>query len=69
MTPALIAPQRALPKCPVCGKIAYSAGGIHPQCAANREGRLLRAQQPAKNSSAPINPADNPQSLPLSGVS
>lgn len=32
--PLFVAPPRQPGKiCPICGKRAYSAGGIHPQCA------------------------------------
>ena len=30
------------PICPVCGKTAYSHGGIHPQCATKRADTLAR---------------------------
>lgn len=29
--------------CPICGKVSYSAGGIHPQCAVQRAATLLDA--------------------------
>ncbi len=35
-------------QCPVCKKPAYSKGGIHPQCAANRFSTLARADQKAR---------------------
>jgi hypothetical protein len=35
--PKLVGPLRAV--CPVCGKTAYSPGGIHPQCAVVRADR------------------------------
>ena len=77
MTPALVAPVRERPKCPVCGKVSYSAAGIHPQCAANREdaGRRLleRAKREAEAAAAQAagfttHPAANPSSLPLPGA-
>lgn len=34
--PAPLIPQKSNTRCPVCGEISYSAGGIHPQCAAER---------------------------------
>ena len=47
------------PVCPVCGKTAYSQGGIHPQCAVSKADKIVRetrkvadakilATQPAK---------------------
>jgi hypothetical protein len=39
-TPVPAVPLRAL--CPVCGKIAYSHGGIHPQCAMFRADKVVR---------------------------
>jgi hypothetical protein len=32
----LIAARATRAACPVCGKVSYSATGIHPQCAMNR---------------------------------
>jgi hypothetical protein len=55
MTPALIGPQRERPKCPVCGKVSYSAAGIHPQCAVSRADAKLRSLRPAKDA-APRKP-------------
>lgn len=34
---------RVMPECPVCGKPAYSQGGIHPQCASERADQVVRA--------------------------
>lgn len=48
MTPALIAPVRERPKCPVCGKVSYSAAGIHPQCASHRADAATRLLQREK---------------------
>lgn len=48
MTPALIAPARERPKCPVCGKASYSPAGIHPQCAVHRADASLRLVLKAK---------------------
>jgi hypothetical protein len=28
--------------CPVCGKVAYSLGGVHPQCAIKRADIAVR---------------------------
>jgi hypothetical protein len=39
--PKALEPVRAV--CPVCGKTAYSRGGIHPQCAAIRADKVRRA--------------------------
>src|SRR3954447_16566833 len=36
------------PVCPVCGKTAYSRGGIHPQCAASRADRVTRDKAAAR---------------------
>lgn len=30
--------------CPVCGKVAYSRGGVHPQCALARADAAVRAK-------------------------
>jgi hypothetical protein len=30
--------------CPVCGKVAYSLGGVHPQCALARADAAVRAK-------------------------
>jgi hypothetical protein len=40
----VIVPQTPRNLCPICGKAAYSAGGIHPQCAMQQadEPRLVR---------------------------
>jgi hypothetical protein len=57
MTPALIAPVRERPKCPVCGKVSYSSAGIHPQCAVNRADAklrlILKAKREAEAAAAP----------------
>jgi hypothetical protein len=52
MTPAPIGYRREMPVCPVCGKISYSVGGIHPQCAVSRADERLRVPGPAKKSTA-----------------
>jgi hypothetical protein len=51
--PKFIDPVRAL--CPVCGKTAYSQGGIHPQCAVLRADRLAPRpkERPVKIKRAP----------------
>ncbi|QDU89241.1 hypothetical protein Pla175_26280 [Pirellulimonas nuda] len=39
-------------KCPVCGHVSYSIGGIHPQChsvMADRKRRELRAEEARAN--------------------
>lgn len=38
--------------CPVCGKISYSVGRIHPQCAAAQAGAVLDAAAAAKRVAA-----------------
>ena len=43
--PLPLVPQPARKSCPVCGQVAYSSNGIHPQCAvlqadAPRQARL-----------------------------
>ncbi len=40
----VIVPQPAKHLCPVCGKPAYSLGGVHPQCAIQQadEPRVLK---------------------------
>jgi hypothetical protein len=45
------APLRAI--CPVCGKTAYSSGGIHPQCGVTRADAELKAAQRAAAAAAP----------------
>jgi hypothetical protein len=52
MTPALIAPVRERPKCPVCGKVSYSAAGIHPQCASHRADAATRLREREKLAAA-----------------
>jgi len=42
--PKLVGPARAV--CPVCRTTAYSAGGIHPQCAAVQADRLAPRMKP-----------------------
>jgi hypothetical protein len=48
--PKATVPVRAV--CPVCGKTAYSRGGIHPQCAAARADKVRRAVGKAAATSA-----------------
>ena len=38
--PKMVGPVRAT--CPVCGKTAYSHGGIHPQCAVSQADAVSR---------------------------
>jgi endogenous inhibitor of DNA gyrase (YacG/DUF329 family) len=45
--PKLIRSARA--NCPVCGKTAYSHGGIHPQCAVDRADKVDRIVLTAGN--------------------
>lgn len=55
-TPLAADSQRAV--CPVCGKTAYSRGGIHPQCGVIRaDAELKAAQRAAASSVAAIEPA------------
>jgi hypothetical protein len=35
------------PRCPVCNKVTYSHGGIHPQCSAEQEGKEFKAAEKA----------------------
>lgn len=51
------APLRAI--CPVCGKTAYSSGGIHPQCGVTRADAALKAAQRAAALAAPAALAGN----------
>ena len=39
----IIVPQTPRNLCPICGKAAYSLGGIHPQCAMQQADRDRRA--------------------------
>jgi hypothetical protein len=50
--PKFIDPVRAL--CPVCGKTAYSQGGIHPQCAVLRADRLAQGAAGQDQASTPM---------------
>lgn len=52
-TPLIPDPPRKL--CPVCGEVAYSMGGIHPQCAVRKadEQRLLRSRRATKPGKVP----------------
>jgi hypothetical protein len=43
--------------CPVCGKVSYSAGGIHPQCAAKRADVPPDRPRGAKDKPAATKPA------------
>jgi hypothetical protein len=55
-TPLADASQRAV--CPVCGKTAYSRGGIHPQCGVTRaDAELKAAQRAAASAVAALEPA------------
>jgi hypothetical protein len=36
-----------MPTCPVCGKATYSRGGIHPQCASERQDKVIMAARRA----------------------
>jgi hypothetical protein len=49
----VIVPPPPKPLCPVCGKPAYSLGGVHPQCAMEKadEPRILKLR--ATRSSEP----------------
>lgn len=46
--PAAFPPLRERPNCPVCGKVSYSLGGMHPQCAVVRADASLQASRKAK---------------------
>ena len=52
--PKVIRPVRAI--CPVCGKTAYSHGGIHPQCAVDRADKADRIVLKARNADLAIQP-------------
>jgi hypothetical protein len=43
--PKTVEPVR--PVCPVCGKTAYSQGGIHPQCAVTQADKVAREKRSA----------------------
>lgn len=49
-TPLGETPRR--PVCPICGKPAYSAGGVHPQCSMSRENATLRSARKAAEAAA-----------------
>lgn len=40
-------PTQLMPNCPVCGKVTYSRGGIHPQCASERQDKIVTAARQA----------------------
>jgi hypothetical protein len=42
--PEIIGDRFAVRICPVCGKRAYSAGGVHPQCAVRQADAPRQAQ-------------------------
>lgn len=46
-------------RCPVCGKTAYSRGGIHPQCATARSDAEFKALKKAEALTTPA-PATTP---------
>jgi hypothetical protein len=52
--PKVFGPAR--PTCPVCGETAYSRGGIHPQCAVNREDQADQVVLKAQNAALPTPP-------------
>jgi hypothetical protein len=52
--PKVIGPARAV--CPVCGKTAYSYGGIHPQCAVDRADKADRIVLKARDAVLAIQP-------------
>jgi hypothetical protein len=52
--PKVIRPVRAI--CPVCGKTAYSHGGIHPQCAVERADNADKVISKASNAALAIHP-------------
>jgi hypothetical protein len=41
--------QVARKNCPVCGKVAYSLSGEHPQCALTRFDAAFKARQKKRN--------------------
>ena len=55
--PLYDSPQRSRRVCPVCGKVAYSRGGIHPQCAAQRADATRMARVKARKKAAEAAPA------------
>jgi hypothetical protein len=56
-----VKPAHTTPLCPVCGKAAYSLGGIHPQCAIQQadEPRLMQLRI-ARAEEAKVKPPDSP---------
>ena len=54
--PKVIEPARAV--CPVCGKTAYSHGGIHPQCAVDQADKADRVVLKARNTVLAIQPKE-----------
>jgi hypothetical protein len=50
-------PMHAVPtrvRCPVCGEVSYSATGMHPQCAAIRADKVLRALHKANSAAVEL---------------
>ena len=45
-------PRKTPRLCPVCGKAAYSRGGIHPQCAAQKADATRMARVKARKKAA-----------------
>jgi hypothetical protein len=56
----LLGPNR----CPVCGHVAYSAAGIHPQCALKRGDLELKKAQLALAPAEVFKPKKTPWSKP-----
>ncbi len=52
--PKVFGPVRAV--CPVCGKTAYSQGGIHPQCSVKRADTVARQAKLAALAIEPESP-------------
>jgi hypothetical protein len=52
------------PRCPVCGHVAYSAAGIHPQCALKRGDSELKEAQLAMAPAVALKPKKTPWSKP-----
>lgn len=57
---SLLGPNR----CPVCGHVAYSAAGIHPQCALKRGDLELKKAQLALMPAGIMKPKKTPWSKP-----
>lgn len=56
--PPPLVPRRTHERCPVCGEISYSLGGVHPQCSVQQADAMrLEKLKRDKKSKAEVKPA------------